>query len=139
SRDGYRSSSRSQDSRGGFGRNVAARDNQRDVFAGLVRDLSGDQRGGRGGSRGLDGELRAAVEQPERLRELGLADEHDLVGALLCDPERVVAGVRRVQAVGDRDGLDLDALARIEGEVERGGRFRLDADPARGGAWALAP
>ena len=90
--------------------------------------LAREQRCERGGAGGLARELRARVEEAERVLDLLLGDEHPLDPAAELD--RDAARERGVQAVRDRPRLDRDGRARGERRMQGLARLRLDRDDA---------
>ena len=99
---------------------------------------------GRGrNTRGLDEDLHALEHPRQRLDQLRVRDEQDLLHVLLHDRERQLAGRRDPQAVGDRRVLrHRDALAGFERaprcRPRSPARRRRSRSPAAGG-WPPSP
>src|SRR5581483_1477002 len=127
SRDGFRPSSRSQDSSGLRGYRVASRDDGDDRAREV--DLSRTYGGHRCSTGGLAGELRAGVEKAHRVGDLFLGHE-DAVDDSAADLECELSRERGCEPVGDRVRLHGDAMAGLEPCSEGLRLLGLDGDDA---------
>src|SRR5215475_13206945 len=71
---------------------VAATDHRDHQSPGRYRGRPGQQRGYAGYPRGLRGQLRALHDQQQRVRDLVVVDQDDIVDVRLDVPQRVIAG-----------------------------------------------
>ena len=82
---------------------------------------------------GLAGELGARVEEPKRLADLVLGDEHDLDAERARRARRQLPGERRRQRVGDRPGVTGTGTPAASPSAQRRRALRLDGDDAHAG------
>ena len=93
---------------------------------------AGEERGEAGRAGGLGDDVLVRCQEPHRLAQMVVADEHDVVDECLHERHSRAPGHRRREPVCDRrDRLEHDRLAaRIQRTSQRRRALRLDADHA---------
>ena len=108
---------------------VAAAEEQDDIFAGQLRQLPGKTGGERGGGGAFHDAFFQFDEAQDGERDLFFIHEHDFVGVLARDLESVAPDLRNGEAVGQgRARFDPDRFARLERGGETGDVIGLDRD-----------